>query len=538
MGSETLMSTALEMGTETEPMNERAKATLQRIRSAVDSGEAPIISQVVQVIRDISGNVDRISVSDLADSISRDPTTMSRIIAIAGSLGYNPNGVEITSIHQAIAVIGFERVRNLAMSLLLVENAESKDSAETSRELGGLSLISGLFAGELGRRLPGVAPDLAFVCSALRSYGRLLMATFMEKDYAAAMKLAASEAMTPDLSFVATFGLTPLALGRELLTNMQLPDVMLDGLRSVPEDQRKDLPDNPSGAVATVADLGLRLGESLMAPDLSLGNFSGRMEAISREYAEALHLCPSAVEDLVKQAAQAIESFGGRGGMTSSAVKLFHRLECLSLEREPPPLPQPGQAPAREPVASGRAVRPPTPQESAEFDSALRVLQAGSDELATLVREPRPHLQRIFELTIEVLQNALSFESCVIFLLDRSTRGFHPAAGSGPMLRETRDGFLLRPNDRNVFTVALVRGEDVVIENPEDAAVRAFIPDWLRRAGKGQPLMLLPIKDERGPFALVCATSTTLSAFHLVQKMAPDLKRIRSHVALVGRLVK
>jgi HD-like signal output (HDOD) protein len=458
---------------------------------------------------------------------------MSRIIAIAGSLGYNPNGVEITSIHQAIAVIGFERVRNLAMSLLLVENAESKESAETSRELGGLSLISGLFAGELGRRLPGVAPDLAFVCSALRSYGRLLMSTFMEKDYAAAMKLAASEAMTSDLSFQATFGLTPLALGRELLTNMQLPDVMLDGLRSIPEDRRKELPDDPSAATATVADLGLRLGESLMAPDLSLGNFSARMEAISREYAEALHLAPSAVKDLVKQAAQAIESFGGRGGMTSSAVALFRRVECLSLEREPSAgLPPKPAAPA------ARGSRAPTPQESAEFDSALRVLQAGADELATLVREPRPHLQRIYELTIEVLQNALNFESCVLFLIHRSSKQFLSAAGTGPMLRETRDGFVLKPNDRNVFTVALVRGEDVVIENPNDDAVRAFIPEWLRRAGKGQPLMLLPIKDENGPFALVCATSTTLSAFHLVQKMAPDLKRIRSQVALIGRFVK
>ena len=60
------------------------------------------------------------SVTDLAETISRDSTTMTRIIAIAGSLGYNPNGNEITSIHQAIGQIGFERIRVLAVSLLLL----------------------------------------------------------------------------------------------------------------------------------------------------------------------------------------------------------------------------------------------------------------------------------------------------------------------------------------------------------------------------------------------------------------------------------
>ncbi len=532
MGIQTTMSAIVEP----EEINDQAKATLNRIRSAIDAGEAPIISQVVQVIRDISGSVDKISVSDLADSISRDPTTMSRIIAIAGSLGYNPNGVEITSIHQAIGLIGFERVRNLTVSLLLLENAESPLSADTSRELGGLSLISGLFAGDLCRRLPGVEPDLAFVCSALRSYGRLLMATFMAEDYAAATRIAASESTTPDASFTEIFGLTPLVLGQELLSNLQLPDVMLDSLRQIPEDRRKEAFKVPTDALATVADLGLRLAETMMAPDLSLENFPARMEAISLEYGEELHIPKEEAVKLIAATAQAIESFGSRGGKPTSSVRLFHRLECLSLDRPPPPYQISKKAGSR--ATDPASERPGRNSTETDLDTATRVLQAGAEELAVLVREPRPDLGRIFEMTIGVLQNALNFESCVIFLLDRSTKQFHPTAATGPMKRDTRDGFMLRPTDRNVFSIALVRGEDVVIENPDEPSVRAFIPEWLRRACRSLPLMLLPIKDDRGPFALVCATSTSVSAFHLVQKSAADLRRIRGHVALVGRFVK
>jgi HD-like signal output (HDOD) protein len=524
---------------EPETVNDRAKATLNRIRTAIEAGEAPIISQVVQVIRDISGSVDKISLNDLADTISRDPTTMSRIIAIAGSLGYNPNGVEITSIQQAIGLIGFERVRNLTVSLLLVQNAESSKSAEASRELGGLSLISGIFAGDLSRRLPGVEPDLAFVCSALRSYGRLLMSTFMGADYADAVKLAGNTSATPDASFTAIFGLTPLALGHELLSNMNLPDVMLDSLRVVPEERRKQALVIPSEALAAVADIGLRLAEVLTASDLSLENLPARMEAISMEYCEELHLPKEAAQELVVAAAQAIESFGksgNRSGKSSSSVRLFHRLECVSLDRQPPPY-----SIDRKPDA------PPSAEEAAlehqrivqlELDAATEALQSGANELAVLVREARPNLVQIFELTVDVLQNALRFESCVIFLVDRSTGLFHPTTGKGPMRQDTRDGFVLRPTDRNVFSVPLVRGEDVVIENPNDPSVRAFIPEWLRRPGKTHPFMLLPIKDEAGPFALVCAASPSASVFQLVRNTSADLRRIRGHLALIGRFVK
>ena len=84
----------------------RANNTLAIIKAGIESGQAPLVSQIVQVIRDLSGRADQMSVTELAETISRDPTTMSRIISIAGSLGYNPNGLKGTAIHQAIALIG------------------------------------------------------------------------------------------------------------------------------------------------------------------------------------------------------------------------------------------------------------------------------------------------------------------------------------------------------------------------------------------------------------------------------------------------
>ncbi len=213
-----------------------------------------MIGQIVQIIREISEKADSMSVHDLADVISRDPSTMTRILGIAGTLGYNPGGAEITSIPQAIAVVGFERIRNLAISVMLLENVEQSCGVEINRELAGLSLTGGLIAAGICKLNGKVEPDLGFLCGALRSYGRMLMATFLSEEYSKILACGAGGTV-PDHVFRKNFGLTPLELGRELFHNMQLPQMILRTFQDIPEATRDRLGESPSGALLLAADL-------------------------------------------------------------------------------------------------------------------------------------------------------------------------------------------------------------------------------------------------------------------------------------------
>ncbi len=73
--------------------------------------------------------------------------------------------------HPGQGQIGFERIRVLAVSRLLLGTSEQKNSTDANRGIGALS--SGWFAAEMCRRGVPVDPELAFLCSALRSYGRI-----------------------------------------------------------------------------------------------------------------------------------------------------------------------------------------------------------------------------------------------------------------------------------------------------------------------------------------------------------------------------
>jgi HD-like signal output (HDOD) protein len=519
-----------ENGNETEQA--KASATLAQVRMGIDSGSVPLVSQIVKIIRDISGKADTMSVHDLADSISCDPATMSRIIAIASTLGYNPSGVQITSIHHAISIVGFERVRNVAVSILLLEHAQSQFTAEVNREQAGVALASGMMASEMCRRGLSIEPGTAFVCSALRSYGRMLMATFLEKDYATV--IAMNGAKVSDEVFKATFGLTPLDLGRELLTSQQLPPIILDTLITVPMNVREEASKNPSELLSCVAEFGSRMAEILQSPDLTSENFSWRIEALSREYDRSFYVSKDEAKSLVKEVFAALQHIGSKGGVSLNSIHLLKRINSLANGLPLPPVFKPVPKTATggpAPVPGTYTTAPVKATDPAKTSALLDATTLGIDEL---LKAPQPDLRRIFEYLLKSLHEALHFNSGLVYLNDPKEGSFRLVCGAGPLFDGTRSSVILDPAKRDIFCVPLKRGEDVLIQNPEEPSISPFVPPWLRQPGCVLPVLLLPIRGADGPFALVCATTTGLSSFALVEQVASQLRRLRARLYPLG----
>jgi len=133
----------------------------------------------VQLIQALSAKAREISVTDLAEIVQKHVTVMAKVIAVANTLGYNPSGIEIGTVSQAIQVIGFERIRSLVTSLILVHDAVDATAAMDQRDTAMLALCSGLVAQQVSRDRGTPDPEQAFVAASLRNFGRLLLATYL-----------------------------------------------------------------------------------------------------------------------------------------------------------------------------------------------------------------------------------------------------------------------------------------------------------------------------------------------------------------------
>jgi HD-like signal output (HDOD) protein len=319
-----------------EELKEKAQVTVGQVFSGLQTRQAPIVGRIVRIIRDASGQADRMSVGDLVEFVSGEPTTTSRIIAIAATLGYNSGGMEISTIHQAVSLIGFERVRTLAISILLIQDAQSTGVADINRELAGLSLVSGLMASEMAQKFPLLDPDLAFVCGALRNYGRMLAATFLPNEYAQTIRNGQAGR---DEDFKQQFGLSPLDLGRSILMGLNLPRNILNSLVVASEQALRRGSNNPTIALIAVADFSLRLSELIQDPELTLADFDSRREMLNSRFDGLLHLSREAAKDLLNAVSIKLEAFTSGGGFAIRSIALFRRLDCLALERELPQTP-------------------------------------------------------------------------------------------------------------------------------------------------------------------------------------------------------
>jgi hypothetical protein len=109
--------------------------------------------------------------------------------------------------------------------------------------------------------------------------------------------------------------------------------------------------------------------------------------------------------------------------------------------------------------------------------------------------------------------------------------------GAGSLYDQIRDRPLLDPNKNDVFRTALLQGEDLLIQNVNDPKIWPLIPDWLRAVGRNRTLILLPIRDEAGTFALILGVSELLLPLELAAQFKQQLKFLRGHIALVRSLV-
>lgn len=147
----------------------RASSTIQ----AMDSlPPLPAVAlRVIQVAQD-----PRSSAADLALIVSSDPGMSARILRIANSAAYR-RGSEITSVQQALVVLGFVQARNIAVSTAITSAfpPDSLNALFRVEQFWRHALAVALRASELAGERRGVDAPTAFTAGILHDMGRLAM---------------------------------------------------------------------------------------------------------------------------------------------------------------------------------------------------------------------------------------------------------------------------------------------------------------------------------------------------------------------------
>jgi HD-like signal output (HDOD) protein len=502
-----------------------AAQTMERARSAMQATRIASLPEVVKLLRALSGNSQQVSVVELAEVIQSDPHITAKVIGAANMFAYNPNGVQVTGVHQAIHVIGYERIRTLAMSLMLAEQVSRTHSPEAQREYAAQSLMAGCIAQTLAAGRVTLDREQAFICASLRNFGHIVLTSCMADDFQKLRKQAGGE--PDDAAYREAFGLTPLELGHQLLDAANLPEDLLRTLRAIPPEAFSILEQKPEDQMLAMATFAGELAALTLDPRSDPAEFPAKSAALARRYEHVLPLLHEEIHALMEGATTQLNQIVSTFRIKSLPPRVITRMtKCRNLvDPNRPPAPAsvsvapsapaaaaaaPAVAPVVEPVIASVAVTTAAPARPASAppvtppSASIPPLELPAHDwnsslgrLTALLLQPGMSRGRMYAELLDTVRTGLGAPECLLFSAGTGAKVFPLTHGRGEIYRElsTRAGPQVLAGERTVLGVCLARNENIIIHHAHEAKIQPYLPGWLKnQAGLGA-FVLLPLSD-------------------------------------------
>jgi len=491
--------------------------TVERLREALRAGSFVAAPEVTRLVRSLSGRAFALTVEDLASILAQDAVVAAAVIASANTVGNNPTGRPVLTLADSIQMMGVDRVRHLAINML---PQPEKSLPEEAGEAAAFSLLCGFFAKELAERRFADG-ESAFVTAVLRGYGRILMAAFMTEEYLQGRDLF--EEMGEDPAFREVFGVTPLDAGVALLSGTALPRELLRSLQK-PSPLLLRVPTNRADdELLVMADFAVRFFDTALDATLDAAQFGEKLEALLSGYNASYRLNRDDVLEALAASIAAREDFDRRYSVARGERAAFVMARARATGENPPQALELAWVAARHRAAERRRAKAAQAEEARKSDYQLLEEALAQAEAAPAEKLP--------QALADAVAKALSLDGVV--LLRFGSDGCECVAAAGPSGNSLRTpAAQVTAADRDVFGVALSRGEDILVSDVRLGNVSRYLPVWLKLNSPVMSLLVLPVRGTGGVEGLLFGIRGRGKPFEPSSRVLTALRNLRASLAL------
>lgn len=202
----------------------------------------PVVASIMQLMEGGSTQADQVG-----DLLSADPALSSRILKVVNSAFYGlPH--QVTSIHKAVVMLGFDTVQTLVLSASVVDvMVHAGEALRDLRVIWERSLFSAVTARKIAQLLKSRHLEESFMAALLMDVGMLAQLKLYGPAYARVIRDEVENGQDIVLHEVTDFEVSHERLGQCLLERWDIPDLLsrpvlyhhdLAGSEEEPEDIR------------------------------------------------------------------------------------------------------------------------------------------------------------------------------------------------------------------------------------------------------------------------------------------------------------
>ena len=494
-------------------------------------GEFPALSAAVAGIQSAADS-DRQSVSELTHEVLKDVALTQKLLRLVNSVHYAHAGRgTVSTVSRAVALVGFDAVRNLTLSLVLLEHMRDNKHAERMRE----EFLRALMAGSVASALSPLASDSeeVFIGAMFQNLGRMLAAFYFPLESAEIRALVATGkyATGEEGAAMKVLGLNFEEFGTGVARLWGLPE-------NLQRCMRKPVGTPPSRPPETAAERQrwIALAGNAVVEALLQGGGS-HLRQVAERYARSLGQQPQEILDAIQRAREKLVVLAEVLNLQPSANSAASQL-LFSSPTEPPAPP----APATEDALAPHALKasPPAPSGFAPLarrnsPQVVDLLAAGVHDIATVMSEPF-QVNDVVRMVLETMYRALGFQRIVFCLRDAKTDTLVGRLGLGDNWLTVASHLkvpLKAPAD--LFAAVCLKGADTLITDAAEPRMAARLPAWYRQHVNAQAFLLLPLMSRQMPFGLVYADHATPGGIVLDEKELALLRTLRNQAVAAFR---
>lgn len=266
--------------------HQEGEETIRLLEQLSADQDFPAFSQVVAQVNSITAAEDS-HAEQLTAAILKDVALTNKLLRLVNSAQFGFFGNRpISTISRAVIILGYDTVRDAALSLMLFEHLQNHAQAQELKAETIDSFYCGILGRLLARKLGYRDTEEVFICALFRNLGKLMSRLHFIEATREVEALMQAQSLSEEQASRRVLGMSYDEIGQAVGRHWKLPASILEGMSPLPDGPVKPSADRHQ----VLANLSLQLYEAVKnSPREDVGR---AVTEIARRY-ERASICPT-----------------------------------------------------------------------------------------------------------------------------------------------------------------------------------------------------------------------------------------------------
>ena len=509
------------------------------IRRMQHTSDFPALSESVSAINKIASS-ERESIVQLSNSILKDFSLTNKILRLVNAAYYrHTTGGNISTVSRAVMVLGFDAVRNIAITVLLFEHLEKSPNANILKEEFLRTNLAGILGKDIGLKTQICDGEQAFICAMFTNLGRLLCHYYFPEESERIRVLIEQTDCTENAALSEVLGITFEDLGIEIARNWGFPNLIVSSMRALPAGPIPK-PHAPEERLRAVSCFASELCDVIM--DAPFEKRQLHLRTLKDRFCKSVPLNEKELKVTLENSLKSMAQFARIINLDFQQTRFGRRLrsiisgvaelpqDALEMEAEE----NPGFTILSDQAITG-ALETLLASDNADGNAppdAEAILAAGIQDISnTLVEDFK--LNDVLRIILETMYRAKGFRRVILCIRDMKHNTMTGRFGFGPDAMEmaTRFTFPLE-GEKNIFQAALKNGADVLIKDANAPNMHEHIPEWFTKTLGAETFVLFPLAIKGKSVAMIYADKPRAGDIVIPEKELSLMRTLRNQAVM------